>query len=116
MSDDDQPLDHLDDSELGRLVRETPTFRTAVACREFVEAVRELRDGDTDVYDRLIDETHDAQESSVSKYDTTAEIVSTFLDQVEDYAGLADDERKDELVDEAVDEVVENEDDELGGA
>lgn len=88
---DGDPLAGLSDEELGQLVRGTAAFRAAAACARFSEEARELRENDSLAFDRLVRETHTQQDSSVSKQGTTAEIIGTFLDVVEEHAALADD-------------------------
>ncbi|AXG09498.1 hypothetical protein [Haloplanus rubicundus] len=98
------PLDDLDDEELGELVRNTAAFRAAAACARFADEAQELRSNDSLAYDRLVRETHDRQGTSVTKRGTTAEIVATFLDVVEDHAALA--EHPADTAEDAADEVV----------
>ena len=105
----EQPLDDLNDEELGALVRETAAFRAAAACARFAEEARELQTNDALAFDRLGRETHERQGTSVSKRGTSREIVETFLDVVEDHAELA--ERPADAAERAATEVV----DEDGG-
>lgn len=65
-----EPLDDLNDEELGKLVRNTAAFRAAAACARFADEVQELQENDTLAFDRLIAETHQKQGMSVSVCDT----------------------------------------------
>lgn len=83
-------LSHLSDEELGRRVRRTASFRAAVACEKFAEEATELRDGDGLAWDRLVDETHAEQGTGVTARGTTAGIVNSFIDVVNEHAQLAE--------------------------
>jgi len=87
-----EPLDDLDDAELGRLVRNTAAFRAAAACAKFADEAQELRENDKLAFSRLIAETHEQHGTSVSLRDTTASIVDTFLDVVQEHGHLVQDE------------------------
>jgi hypothetical protein len=91
MSDNDsQALGEMANDELAELVRNTAAFRAAAACAAFSEEAKELRENDSLAFDRLVRETHVQQSSSVSKEETTEEIIGTFIDVVEEHAALAD--------------------------
>jgi hypothetical protein len=98
-----EPLDDLDDEELGKLVRNTAAFRAAAACARFADEAQELRENDTLAFDRLIAETHQQQGTSVSVRETTAPIIETFLDVVQEYGQLAEEEA--DVVERGVEEV-----------
>lgn len=83
------PLEDLDDEELGQLVRNTAAFRAAAACARFADEAQELRENDTLAFDRLIDETHQRQGTGVQAKNTTGGIVETFLDVVQEHGALA---------------------------
>lgn len=107
MSDDNsRPLGEMSNDELAELVRDTAAFRAAAACASFSEEARELRENDSLAFDRLARETHEQQQSSVSKYGTTHEIVTTFLDVIEEHAALA--EQPEKGAEESATEVVTN--------
>ena len=97
-----EPLDDLDDEELGKLVRNTAAFRAAAACARFADEAQELRDNHTLAFDRLIAKTHQKQGTSVSVRDTTASIVETFLDVVQEHGQLAEEEA--DVIEEVVDQ------------
>jgi hypothetical protein len=99
-------LDDLDDDELAELVRNTAAFRVAAACARFADEAQELRANDSLAYDRLVRETHNRQGTSVTKRGTTAEIVATFLDVVEEHAALAD--HPDDAAENAAGEVIDS--------
>ena len=101
-----EPLDDLDDEELGKLVRNTAAFRGAAACARFADEAQELRENDTLAFDRLIAETHQKQGTSVSVRDTTASIVETFLDVVQEHGQLAEEEA--DVVERGAEEVVDS--------
>jgi hypothetical protein len=85
-----QALGEMSNDELADLVRNTAAFRAAAACAAFSEEAKELRENDSLAFSRLMKETHHQQSSSVSKEETTKEIVKTFIDVVEEHAALAD--------------------------
>ena len=98
-------LENLEDEEHADLVRQTAAFRAAAACAKFASEARELRENDTLAMDRLVQETHRRQGSSVSKLGTTNEIIETFLDVVEKHGELA--EHPGDAIEEGAEEVVE---------
>lgn len=82
-------LSHLSDAELGRRVRQTTAFRTAVACREFADEAQELRENDRDAFERLVRDAHDRQSTNVKKRATTEAIINAFINAVSEHAELA---------------------------
>lgn len=84
-----EPLDDMDDEELGQLVRQTAAFRAAAACARFSDEARELQKNDSLAFKRLVDETHAQQSTSVSVRDTTRDIIESFINVVEEHAELA---------------------------
>jgi hypothetical protein len=90
MSDENRPLGQMSDNELADLVRNTAAFRAAAACAAFADEAKELRENDSLAFSRLIRETHNQQGTSVSVERTTEEIVTTFIDVVEEHAELAE--------------------------
>lgn len=91
MNRDDAPLSNISDEELGRRVRQTPTFRLAVACDHFAESATELRESDPEAFERLVDETKTGQ-TRVTTTKSVRAVVEAFVDACEKYAALGDDD------------------------
>lgn len=108
MTDDTDPanLGGMSNDELANLVRNTAAFRAAAACADFSDQAQELRKNDSLAFDRLVNETHAKQGTSVSKRGTTGEIIDTFIDVVEEHAQLADNPA--DAAENAAEEVVED--------
>jgi len=107
MSNSGEPLSDMEDEELGRLVRNTAAFRAAAACARFADEAEKLRENDALAFDRLVDETHAKQGTSVSKRGTTETIIESFIDVVGQHAELA--EHPEDAAENAASEVVGNE-------
>lgn len=99
-----EPLDGLDDEELGKLVRNTAAFRAAAACARFADEAQELRENDTLAFDRLITETHQKHGTSVSVRDTPSSIVETFPEVVQEHGQLAEADVVEKGAEEVVDQ------------
>lgn len=86
MSDGLGPED-LSEAQLRRLAQ-SPLARLALACAEVSDAAAHIKQNDL-MWDRLVEDVAD-NTSRISSVDTSEEILESFLEQIEEYAALAE--------------------------